>query len=92
MTRKGLDALADHNNTQLLKTSSEHLLAILRGHTSQTILIIANFSEHRIPVKVDFIPNKGSHTFNHDFIRKTKYDTEQILELKPYQVCWLGAK
>ena len=79
--------LFDNPQTQFVDVHNPHVLAYIRN---QAIFILANFSEHgqRISKRVMSAYWNASDK-QHDLVSDTTLDTDDFIQLEPYQFVWL---
>ena len=78
------------NHMRLLPDGNDHVLTYLRWHDANTMIVVANFSEHEQVVDVHTFRAQGLAHFCRDVFTGEIYSTRNTLPLKPYQLLWLA--
>ncbi len=87
--RKAHEAFAADGKATWLDVGNEHVLAFERTRRGQSILILANFSEHAQPVESRYLPPADPRQPFTDLLSGAAHPTLQTLELPPYAMLWL---
>ncbi|MFY0591494.1 alpha-amylase family glycosyl hydrolase [Roseivirga sp.] len=93
--RKIVEEFADHNNTQLIEVSNDHVFAFERKYESKCTFVVANFKDSDQEIYPHLVfPQTGVNPFKmvDRITGKSVKTVEGKLMLKPYQFYWLTNK
>lgn len=77
------------NQMRLLYNDSPHVLAYLRWHDGNHLVVIANFSEKTLSVAISQLRAEGLSHFMKDVLTGDTVSTHDRLTLAPYDLRWL---
>ncbi len=86
--RKSEPALAGMK-MELLPTDSPQMLAFIRQHEGNRLLVLANFSETQCSISGNRLRTSGLGRFFQDIVTETTIGTAEDVVLAPYQFLWL---
>ncbi|MFP4165587.1 MAG: alpha-amylase family glycosyl hydrolase [Opitutales bacterium] len=77
------------NRMRLLPTSNPHVLAYLRWHDANVLVVIANFSEYEQEIGIREIRTEGLGRFVKDLFAGNIFSTHDPVKLDAYEFLWL---
>ena len=74
---------------ELVDPHNDHVLAFVRSHEGNRVVVVANFSEDTCVIPGNYLRTAGLGRFFNDAITSTEYPTSEQLTLTAYQILWL---
>lgn len=74
---------------ELIATESSQLLAYVRAHAANRVIVVSNFSEHPQMIDSNRLRTAGMGRFFEDLYTGETITTAKDLQLEPYQFLWL---